>query len=246
MSEIILKDGIEFKPCVGLEAYAASKCGKIIRVSTGKYMSLFYGHDNSKLGRRGVEYKVFRTCVNNKTGFEFVHKAVARAWLENDDPINKVQVNHKDGNKLNNQVENLEWCTRAQNQQHAHLTGLKGQGEELYNSKLSDCQVHEICKLLCDGIRVKELAEIYGVSKDIIRKIKAGDTYFHIRQLYEIPHTYRTDFSYETVCWVCENIVRGIADHQIAKNSSNPNLTTIDVKRIRYKIRYKSISDEFF
>lgn len=241
MSEVIVKDGIEFKPCKGLETYAASRCGKVIRVSTGKYMSLFYGHEGCR-----TEYRVFRTSIKNKQGFEFVHKAVARSWLENDDPENKIQVNHIDGNKLNNNVENLEWCTLSQNQIHAHLSGLKGKGEELYNAQLSDNQVHEICKLLCDGVRVNELSKLYNVSLDIIRKIKAGDTYFHVRTLYEIPHTYKTDFSYETVCWVCENLVRGIADHQIAKDSSNSKLTTIDVKRIRYKIRYKSISDEFF
>lgn len=238
MSEIIIKDGIEFKKCKGIEQYAASKCGQVIRVSTNKHMSQFL---------QGIpNYKYVRVSVNNKPGAERVHRLVAMAWLENDDPENKIQVNHIDGDKLNNHVTNLEWVTRSQNQRHAVETGLKGKGDALYNSELTDEQVHEICSKLVEGFTVKDLSEMYLVSKDIIRKIRAGDTYFHVRQLYEVPHTYKHDFSYSTVVWVCEQIVKGLSDREIVKNSSNENLTIIEIKRIRYKIRYKSISNEFF
>lgn len=52
-----------------------------------------------------------------------VHRLVASAFLDN--PNCYSDVNHKDGNKLNNSVLNLEWCTRAENLQHAYRTGLK-------------------------------------------------------------------------------------------------------------------------
>lgn len=54
-----------------------------------------------------------------------IHRLVAETFLEN--PYAKKEVNHKDGNKLNNTVGNLEWCTRSENLLHAYATGLKAQ-----------------------------------------------------------------------------------------------------------------------
>ena len=55
--------------------------------------------------------------------FFSLHRVIAMTFLPN--PENKPQVNHKDGNKLNNLVSNLEWSTQSENQLHAHRTGLK-------------------------------------------------------------------------------------------------------------------------
>ena len=136
--------------------------------------------------------------------------------------------------------------TGSGNLQHAVQTGLKQKGEELYNSSLTDDQVHEICRLLQDNLTVKDIADRYGVTKDAIRKIRAGDTYFHIRSLYTINNNYISDFSESTVRWVCSQIVQGKSDETIAKISTNRNLKIIDIKRIRHKIRYKDISCEYF
>ena len=71
--------------------------------------------------RSGYHYVMLH--VNNKPTCRRVHRLVAKAFIPN--PDNLKEVNHKDGNKDNNQVSNLEWCTRSQNVKHSFDTGLK-------------------------------------------------------------------------------------------------------------------------
>ena len=73
-----------------------------------------------------------------------VHRLVAEAFLEN--PMNYEQVNHKDGNKRNNCVTNLEWCDGSQNIEHSLKYGLRQTGEEMKNHKLTADQVKDMSK----------------------------------------------------------------------------------------------------
>lgn len=70
----------------------------------------------------GHGYKQVQIMRNNKRYTKYVHRLVAECFIDN--PNNLPEVNHKDGNKANNAVDNLEWCNRSQNQRHAYKTGL--------------------------------------------------------------------------------------------------------------------------
>lgn len=94
--------------------YYITKNGKCFNNKTGEYLK---GQINSKTG-----YRTFNLSLPNKQQKRIAaHRLVASAFIPNDDK-SKTQINHKDGNKLNNCVDNLEWCTSSENQIHATRT----------------------------------------------------------------------------------------------------------------------------
>ena len=111
----------------------------------------------------------------NKNGVQksfLVHRLVAKAFIPNID--NKPEVNHLDGNKLNNHSTNLEWVTAQENQIHSVIIGLKKTGESAANNKLSQDDVASIrreYKPNTRGCGCKALAKKYGVNGGTIWNI---------------------------------------------------------------------------
>ncbi len=96
------------------ENYEVSTYGNIRRSNNHKIKQPI-------LDQRGY-YKV-DLYKDGKRKTKRIHRAVMEAFVECDDPNNK-QINHIDGNKLNNEITNLEWCTGSENMKHAYKTGL--------------------------------------------------------------------------------------------------------------------------
>ena len=87
-----------------------------------------------------------------------IHRLVAEAFINND--LSKPFVNHKDGNKLNNCIDNLEWCTASENVKHAIETGLK---DKFYISE------HELKDLYIDKrMTAAEIAELFQTTPGVI------------------------------------------------------------------------------
>ena len=90
-----------------------------------------------------------------KKRYKRVHRLVAEAFISN--PLNLPQVNHKDGNKLNNNIENLEWCNNADNTQHGYDTGLykyksRSHAINLYDKQGNYITTYKSIRSMCDDI----------------------------------------------------------------------------------------------
>ena len=120
----------------------------------------------------GYEY-VHLCNGKGKTKLFRVHRLVAEAFIPN--PDNSPEVNHKDGNKQNNSVDKLEWCTNLENIQHSVKTGLRNaKGENNPSAKLTAKDVENIRKEYVPNSKefgTVALARKYGVSNVMIGKI---------------------------------------------------------------------------
>lgn len=106
---------MKWRPVVGYESvYEVSNKGDIVRVQTGHRLK-------PSIAKNG--YYVVALWDKNKGKSHYIHRMIAEAFIPN--PKGFKTVNHKDGNKLNNDISNLEWCSYGRNNQHAYDTGLK-------------------------------------------------------------------------------------------------------------------------
>lgn len=122
--------------------------------------------------------------VLSREGFKrtlSIHRLIAMAFIPN--PGNKPEVNHKNGVKTDNRIENLEWCTISENISHAFKLGLlkpimKGKAGELHpTSKLKASQVAQIRELLRSGQTQISIAKMFNVSDKAISDINIGRTW---------------------------------------------------------------------
>jgi hypothetical protein len=155
-----------WKPCVGYEwNYEVSNLGRVRSIGKGIILK-------TKIDKGGYETIPSMYDINRNVKTVKVHRLVALAFIPN--PRNVAQVNHKDGDKLNNRVENLEWCTHKENFIHAKLHGLRPKGEDHGRHKLTWNDVNYIRRVHCKGDLIfgaKALAEKFNVTPRVISLI---------------------------------------------------------------------------
>lgn len=112
-----------------------------------------------------------KVTINRQS--RYVHRLVAEAFVPN--PKNLPEVNHKDGDKLNNLPDNLEWCTHAENIRHAKLNGLFDTEKQRNSRKIHEEHRLEIKKLYGSGNYTQEkLGQMFGCTQAHIGRIVRG------------------------------------------------------------------------
>lgn len=150
--------------------YLISTDGKIFSKKNNKHLktSIVTGY-----------YRVWLRGTDSTYKQYLVHRVVAMTYIPN--PDNKEQVNHIDGVKTNNSVNNLEWVSRQENMVHAFATGLNSnKGEDNGKARLTESQVLEIYDHCLAGKSNKEIAKIYEINVNHVNLIRGKHSWGYL------------------------------------------------------------------
>lgn len=148
----------------------------------GRYEITKEGLIRNRHGRVLSPYQgEYLTVVLTGEGFrrtERVHRLLAENFLS---PYSGEQVNHKNGDKYDNRLENLEWCTPSENVKHSYQEGLaSNRGTRHSRSILTEEDIPIIRSLIAQGISCRIIGERFSVKGSAIDSVKRGKTWAHV------------------------------------------------------------------
>lgn len=181
----------EWLPVNGYEGfYEVSNLGQVRNVKERRHTSI-----GRVLKPLPTTNGYFRVCLNKdgERRYISVHRIVATTFLGV--PDSELQVNHIDGVKSNNRIDNLEWVTSKQNHHHASMMGLKAfgdrnpsrlypekrkRGPDNHKTKLTEDKVIELRRLSSEGWGCARLGRYFGITKQAARAVALRRNWKHI------------------------------------------------------------------
>lgn len=159
---------MEFRLVPGYPNYVVSNTGKVINVNNK--------HELAQIKSNG--YLTVRLWKNNNSKSFYVHRLVAYAFSG----VCDLDINHLDGDKTNNNISNLTFVTKAENNKHARDLGLNNSiNEKNKQAKLTNKEVKEIKQILnAGGVSQKDIGKAYKVHRSTINNIKHGYSWRNI------------------------------------------------------------------
>lgn len=236
--------------CINASNYCITKNGELYSLRVNSLMNGWITHG----------YRKYSITFDDGSHKEMLaHRLVALAFIENDDPLNKTFVNHIDGDKLNNNISNLEWVTPSENNQHAYDIGLssgkkshksgvetlKGDYNEdnTFNS-MTEEDVHKICALLVEGYRDVDISRMTNLSRRCINNLRHKDERFfpEITSQYKYHFTKEERMSPDLVIEICERLQEGERVMELARSLG---LNRKKVGNIHSRKTFKDISKKY-
>lgn len=214
---------------LGYPDYCISEEGRIYSLKSKRFLNTQYNDGG---------YEVVTLRKDGKTNTLKVHRLLC-LMFKPESFFEGAFVNHKDGNKKNNSLDNLEWCTRSENVLHAYDLGLiKNKPRQL-----TEDDVHLICQFLEDGARIIDVSKEFDIERSIIYSIYNRNAYSHISYEYDFDKVPKNvKLSTEKIISVCKLLQEGLSQIDVS-NKTGVHLSS--VKMIKQRRVHKHISDSF-
>ncbi len=163
-----------WQPIPGINKnYLASEDGQIKRIAYYKdYPNGVKIFAKEKILKQWLRGEYLTIEIDSKS--QSVHRLICAAF--NDKLWGQDYVNHKNGDKLDNRKDNLEWCTKSENAKHMYATGLRKitRNEKHPSALYSDETINKVKDLLATRMKQRDIAKICGVSQSLVSCINRG------------------------------------------------------------------------
>lgn len=222
--------------------YLLSNYGRAFDCYKNCFVTQVSKHNN---GYRVVYLYHYRDIYSVESLNIKLHRLVAYYFLyfENCDLL---EVNHINGVKHDNRACNLEWVTRQENVQHALRTGLVPLGEKRENSPITDKQADEICKMIMDGKSNLEIANYFGITPELVLRIKIGESYVNVSKNYpnlkDMIKGSSPNLTENQVHEICKLLLQNYTTERIAEIIG---CTLTQVLNVRSGRNYTEISSQY-